>query len=285
VAFSSIGLLHPGEMGAAIGAALVRAGHTVSWASNGRSEASARRAAAAGLVDVGSVEAVAQGCDLILSVCPPHAALDLARQVAGLRYGGTYVDANAIAPQTAREIATVVHSGGGSSVDGGIIGAPPSPSNTTRLYLSGPSASEVCAMFAGTAVEARVIPGDPAAASALKMCFAAWTKGTAALLLDIRALALAEGVEAALLNEWHRSLPELAGRSLQSAHQAATKGWRWVGEMDQIAATFRAAGLPDGFHRAAAEIYARPPRDEMAQADAATLARVLQALAAEDPSD
>jgi hypothetical protein len=133
-------------------------------------------------------------------------------------------------------------------------------------------------VFAGTAVEARVIPGDQAAASALKMCFAAWTKGTAALLLDIRALALAEGVDAALLTEWESSLPDLAGRSLQAARQAATKGWRWVGEMDQIAATFRAAGLPDGFHRAAAEIYARPTRDETAAADGATLAAVLRSL-------
>jgi 3-hydroxyisobutyrate dehydrogenase-like beta-hydroxyacid dehydrogenase len=283
VAALSIGLLHPGEMGAGIGAVLVGAGHTVSWASAGRSAVSARRATAAGLVDVRTLDAVAEGCDLIVSVCPPHAALDLAHQVAGLRFGGTYLDANAIAPETARAIAATVHSGGGRYVDGGIIGAPPSPSHTTRLYLSGPAAPEVCDLFAGTAVDARIIAEDDAAASALKMCFAAWTKGTSALLLDIRALALAEGVDAALLTEWQGSFPELEGRSLLAAFQAATKGWRWVGEMEQIAATFRSAGLPDGFHRAAAEVYARPPRDELARADAATLARVLQALAAEDP--
>jgi 3-hydroxyisobutyrate dehydrogenase-like beta-hydroxyacid dehydrogenase len=276
VAFSSIGLLHPGEMGAGIGAALVGAGYTVSWASTGRSEPSARRATSAGLVDVRSIGAMVEGSDLIISVCPPHAAIDVAHQVAGFR--GTYLDANAISPETAREIAAVVQSGGARYVDGGIIGAPPSPSNAPRLYLSGPSAPDVCDVFAGTAVEARVIPGDQAAASALKMCFAAWTKGTAALLLDIRALALAEGVDAALLTEWESSLPDLAGRSLQAARQAATKGWRWVGEMDQIAATFRAAGLPDGFHRAAAEIYARPTRDETAAADGAPLAAVLRSL-------
>jgi 3-hydroxyisobutyrate dehydrogenase-like beta-hydroxyacid dehydrogenase len=278
VAFSSIGLLHPGEMGAGIGTELVGAGYSVSWASNGRSASSARRAGAAGLVDAGSLEAVTQGCDLVVSVCPPHAALDLARQVAGLRFEGTYLDANAIAPQTAREVAAVVRSGGGRSVDGGIIGAPPSLSNPTRLYLSGAGAAEVGEVFARTAVEARVIPGDDAAASALKMCFAAWTKGTTALLLDVRALAIAEGVDAALLREWEHSLPDLAGRSQQGARQAATKGWRWVGEMDQIAATFRTAGLPDGFHRAAAEVYAAPTRDEGAPADGATLAAVLRSL-------
>jgi 3-hydroxyisobutyrate dehydrogenase-like beta-hydroxyacid dehydrogenase len=278
VAFTSIGLLHPGEMGAGIGATLVSAGHRVSWASSGRGASSARRAAAAGLFDVHSVEAMTESCDLIVSVCPPSAALDVARQVAGFGFDGTYLDANAIAPATAREVAAVLEQAGGRSVDGGIIGPPPSPSSSPRLYLSGPSAPPVRDLFAGTAVEAQVISEDQSAASALKMCFAAWTKGTTALLLDVRALALAEGVEGPLLAEWEHSLPDLAGRSLQSAQQAATKGWRWVGEMDQIAATFRSAGLPDGFHRAAAEVYAGPERDEAAVADAVTLENVLHAL-------
>jgi 3-hydroxyisobutyrate dehydrogenase-like beta-hydroxyacid dehydrogenase len=276
VTFSSIGLLHPGEMGAGVGATLVRTGHRVSWASAGRGTSSARRAAAAGLVDVHSVEAMAESCDLIISVCPPRAALDVARQVAG--FGGTYLDANAIAPSTARQVAALVEQGGGTYVDGGIIGGPPSPSLSPHLYLSGPSATPVRDLFVDTEVEALVISEDPTAASALKMCFAAWTKGTTALLLDVRALAVAEGVEGPLLAEWEHSLPDLAGRSLLSAQQAATKGWRWVGEMDQIAATFRAAGLPDGFHRAAAEIYARPDRDEGAAADESTLGVVLGAL-------
>lgn len=263
-------------MGAGIGAALVGAGHKVAWASSGRGALSARRADAAGLVDVGSVEAMAESCDLIISVCPPSAALDVARQVAG--FGGTYLDANAIAPATAREVAAVVEQAGGRYVDGGIIGGPPSQSSSPRLYLSGPSAPSVRDVFTDTTVEARVISEDQAAASALKMCFAAWTKGTTALLLDVRALAIAEGVEESLLAEWAHSLPDLAARSLGSAQQAATKGWRWVGEMDQIAATFRSAGLPDGFHRAAAEIYARPDRDEGAVADAVTLGKVLRAL-------
>jgi len=225
---------------------------------------------------VHSVHAMAESCDLIISVCPPSAALDVARQVAG--FGGTYLDANAIAPATARAVATLVEQSGGRYVDGGIIGGPPGPSSSPRLYLSGSSAPSVADLFAGTTVQARVISEDEAAASALKMCFAAWTKGTAALLLDVRALAIAEGVEGPLLAEWEQSLPDLAGRSLHAAQQAATKGWRWVGEMDQIAATFRSAGLPEGFHRAAAEIYARPDRDEVAKGDSATLEHVLRAL-------
>ena len=265
-------------MGAGIGATLVSAGHRVSWASSGRGASSARRAGAAGLFDVYSVEAMTESCDLIVSVCPPSAALDVARQVAAVGFGGTYLDANAIAPATARQVAAVLEEAGGRYVDGGIIGPPPSSSSSPRLYLSGPSAPPVRDLFAGTAVQAHVISEDRSAASALKMCFAAWTKGTAALLLDVRALALAEGVEGPLLAEWEHSLPDLAGRSLPAAQQAATKGWRWVGEMDQIAATFRSAGLPDGFHRAAAEVYDRPDRDEAAAADTVTLENVLRAL-------
>jgi len=263
-------------MGAGIGATLVSAGHSVSWASSGRGASSARRAAAAGLVDVHSVETMVASCDLIISVCPPRAALDVAAEVIG--FGGTYLDANAIAPATARQVAALVTRAGARYVDGGIIGGPPSPSSSPRLYLSGPSALSVRDVFAGTAVQAQVISEDETAASALKMCFAAWTKGTAALLLDVRALALAEGVDGPLLAEWEHSLPDLAGRSLGAAQQAATKGWRWVGEMEQIAATFESAGLPDGFHRAAAEIYARPERDETAVADIATLGYVLRSL-------
>jgi hypothetical protein len=101
-------------------------------------------------------------------------------------------------------------------------------------------------------VSARV--GD---ASAVKMAYAAWTKGTAALLLAVRETARAEGVEDALVAEWARSLPDLADAHARAVRSATAKGWRWVAEMDEIAATFAAAGQPDGFHRAAAEIYRR----------------------------
>ncbi len=274
----SIGLVHPGEMGAAIGAALVGSGRRVMWASAGRSEASVRRAERAGLFDAGYVDALVRGCDVIISVCPPSAAVEVATEVSSLGFVGTYLDANAVAPDTARTVAAVIGAAGGRYVDGGIIGGPPSTDSSPRLYLSGSSADEVRDLFTGTAVDARVISAEPADASALKMCFAAWTKGTTALLLDIRALAIAEGVEEPLLNEWQSSLQELGPRSLQAGRAAATKGWRWVGEMEEIASTFRSAGLPDGFHMAAAEIYRRPARDEGAVADAATLSSVLRAI-------
>ena len=250
---SVIGLLHPGEMGAAVGRCLTGAGHEVLWASEGRGPETAARARAAGLADAGTAAEMAERADLILSICPPHAALDTAWAVQG--FGGLYVDANAISPATAREVALMVEEGGATYVDGGIIGLPPAMAGSTRLYLSGEQAPAVRHLFDRTPVDARVIGGGTWAASAVKMAYASWTKGTAALLLAARALARAEGVEDVLLAEWALSQPALADRSVGAARSAATKGWRWVAEMEEIAATMAAAGLPEGFHRAAAEIY------------------------------
>jgi len=253
----TVGLLHPGEMGAAVGRCLADGGHAVLWLPEGRSAASAERAEAAGLIAVGSLAALVRQADVIVSVCPPHAALDVARQMAG--FAGLYVDANAISPATAREVAAIVEADGAAYVDGGIIGSPPVTPGHTRLYLSGERAPEVSRLFEGTNLEARLVDRDPAAgaASAVKMAYASWTKGSAALLLAARALARAEGVEDVLVAEWAMSQPGLADRSARAAGSAAAKGWRWVAEMEEIAATMAAAGLPDGFHLAAAEIYRR----------------------------
>jgi 3-hydroxyisobutyrate dehydrogenase-like beta-hydroxyacid dehydrogenase len=246
-----VGLLHPGEMGSAVGATLASRGETVIWASAGRSAATAERAQSAGLEDVGSVEELCRRSDVILSVCPPHAAVEVAEAARG--FPGIYVDANAVSPGTARSIEELV----GRCVDGGIVGPPPAEQGTTRLYLSGREAAQVADLFAGTTLDARIVSADVGAASAVKMAFAGWTKGSAALLLAIRALARAEGVEETLLEEWRLSLPELEDRSVAAARSAQKKGWRWIGEMEEIAQTFDSAGLPDGFHRAAAEIYRR----------------------------
>ena len=252
----TIGLLHPGEMGAAMGQCLAGAGHQVLWASQGRSAATRKRAAAAGLIGCDLAEIAARS-DLMVSVCPPAAALDVARLVAG--FGGLYLDANAISPATAGEVAAIVTAGGASYVDGGIIGTPPVAPGFIRLYLSGARAREVRSLFDGTAVAARVVECASAdkigAASAVKMAYASWTKGSAALLLASRALARAEGVEPVLLEEWGISQPGLEDRWAGAARSATAKGWRWVAEMEEIAAALAAAGLPEGFHQAAAEIY------------------------------
>jgi 3-hydroxyisobutyrate dehydrogenase-like beta-hydroxyacid dehydrogenase len=249
----TVGLLHPGEMGSALGSTLRQRGHTVLWASSGRSDATAGRAASAGLVDVGSATAMASRSDVIVSACPPHAAAEVAESVSA--YQGVYLDANAISPASARTIASTIEGVGGRFVDGGIVGPPPRSRGTTRIYLSGASAPVLADLFTDSTVEAVVVSPDVGQASAVKMAYAAWTKGSAALLLAIRDLARSEDVESTLLEEWRTSLPELEEQSERAALSAATKGWRWVGEMEEIASTFAAADLPEGFHRAAAEVF------------------------------
>jgi 3-hydroxyisobutyrate dehydrogenase-like beta-hydroxyacid dehydrogenase len=271
-----IGLLNPGEMGAAVAGCLTGRGHRVLWASEGRGPDTAARASDAGLTDVRTARRMVAAADVIMSICPPHAALDVAWAVHG--FTGLYLDANAIAPDTAREVAKLITDSGGRYVDGGIIGSPPRTAGTTRLYLSGPHASEIRELFAGTALEPRIVAGPETAASAVKMAYAAWTKGSSALLLTARALAQAEGVEDALLAEWSVSQPQLLDQVERAARSAVTKGWRWVGEMDEIAASMDGAGLPDGFHQAAAEVYRRAPRLPQPPADDAVLKAVLTGL-------
>jgi 3-hydroxyisobutyrate dehydrogenase-like beta-hydroxyacid dehydrogenase len=233
-----VGLLHPGEMGAAVGLVLQSNGHQVLWASEGRSEATRSRAET--FRDAGTLAALVGEADLILSICPPHAALEVARDVAG--FNGTYVDANAISPAHASEIAAL-HP---RYVDGGIVGGPPREPGTT-LYLSGAGAEAVAELFAESVLNADIV----ANASALKMVYAAWSKGTAALLLAIQQVARHFEVE----EDWRLAAPEVVEGLPRAEHAAETKGWRWVGEMEEIADTFAAAGEPDGFHRAAAEVY------------------------------
>ncbi len=273
---NTIALLHPGEMGAAIGACLAKRGLRVVWASAGRGAATRARAKAAGLEDLGSLEHALGEAEIVLSVCPPHGALALAHEVAGLGFGGIYVDANAISPETARNVGRVVEKSGASFVDGGIIGPPPVEGGRSRMYLAGGASAQVAALFAGSNVEAIPLDGPAGAASALKACYAGWTKGATALLAAVRALAEAEGVEAALLAEWKLSQPELHKRSEVVTAQAR-KAWRWVGEMEEIAASFEAAGLPGGFHLAAAELYRRLEGFKDSAAPP-TLADVIEAL-------
>jgi len=259
---ATVGLLHPGEMGAAVGGSLVSIGHEVLWDPAGRSRATTGRALAAELTG-GTFDRLAAKSSVILSICPPHAALDVAHQVAAAGYTGYYVDANAISVATAEQVAAIVTAVGAAYVDGGIIGPPPEVAGHTRLYLSGPHAAQIRPLFNRSRLDARIVEGPLYAASSVKMAYAAWTKGSSALLLAARALARATGVERTLLAEWQLSQPHLIDQSERAAGAAAARGWRWVGEMEEIAASMNAAGLPDGFHEAAAELYDRAARADV----------------------
>ena len=257
MAQTTIGVLHPGEMGSVVAACAREAGARVVWSSEGRRSATRERAAGAGLEDVGSLRDLVAASDVIVSVCPPESALDVARDVAAAGFARLYVDGNAVSPATAREVAGTIEGAGATFIDGGIIGPPPRKRGTTRLYVSGAGAPQIKALFGDSALEVIVLDAPAGAASAVKMAYASWTKGTSALILSVRALAAIEGVEEALLAEWRTSQPQLLKRAEDAASGSAPKAWRFVGEMNEIAATFAAAGLPDGFHLAAAEIWRR----------------------------
>ena len=244
-------------MGAAIGRQLVDTGHEVLWASEGRSQDTRDRAKKHGLMERPQLAELAREAELIFSICPPEAAMRLVQDLLQVEYQGLFVDANAVSPNTARLIANIAHASGCSPIDGGIVGPPPWQAGTTRFYVSGERKADVVALFEGSNVEVVEVEGDIGAASAVKMCYAAWTKGSAALVLAIRALAQAEGVDLPLLAEWESSQPELPGRLSRAVSITPGRAWRFVGEMDEIAKAFGAANLPEGFHQASAEINRR----------------------------
>lgn len=270
-----VGLLHPGEMGSAIGATLVASGNRVLWASAGRGVQTRERAAGLGLEDAGSVEALVKQAATVLSVAPPHAALDVAREVAGFRFRGIFVDANAIATETTMAIKGLIEDAGGRFVDAGIIGPANRKPGAARIYLAGTEAGAVKRLLDAGPVTPIVLEGAPPAASALKIAYGGWNKASQALLMAIRAYALAEGVDEALLAEWALSQPDLPARSQRAVNDNARKAWRFVGEMEEDARALAQAGLPAGFHAAAADIYQRLA----AYKDTATPPGVAEALA------
>ncbi len=255
-----IGILHPGEMGISVAAAAQNGGHTVCWASRGRSADTKERAKKFGLRDLETIDELCKECSVVISVCPPHAAESVAGVVVASSYKGLFVDANAIAPQRLIRIGESMTRAGIRFVDGGIIGLPAWKPGSTWLYLSGPDAAEVAACFSAGPLETQVLGPAIGKASALKMCYAAYTKGTAALLCGILGTAESLGVREDLFNQWKREDAKFLDESISRVRFVTSKAWRWSAEMDEISRTFSDAGMPGEFHAAAAEIYRRLAR-------------------------
>ena len=250
-----VGILHPGAMGISVAASAQNSGNALFWASEGRSSQTRARAEKHTLIDTHTLERLCQTCSIIVSVCPPHAAEAVAQQVLANSFHGLYVDANAISPQRAVRIGEAMAERGVAFVDGGIIGGPAWESNTTWLYLSGREAERVANCFSAGPLQAEMIGEEIGKASALKMCFAAYTKGTTALLCAILAAAEGLNVREELEQQWSRNGSDFAGQAVQRVTRVTAKAWRFTAEMEEIAATFEATGMPAGFHNAAADIY------------------------------
>ena len=254
---SNIGILHPGEMGISIAVSAINSGHQVYWLSEGRSEKTRGRAERYELRQIDSLSQLCQTCKILISVCPPHAAEEVATSVNEAGFRGLYLDANAISPQRAVKIGQLLEGNGILFVDGGIIGGPAWTPKETWLYLSGEHSQEIALCFSKGLLETRIIGDAVGKASALKMCYAAYTKGTTALLSAVLASAESLGVREELYQQWDMGEPGFSDQVDQRVTRVTAKAWRFEGEMNEIASTFREAGLPDGFHLAAADIYHR----------------------------
>jgi putative dehydrogenase len=238
----TVAVISPGEMGAGVARHLRDSGLRVVTALAGRSPRTRERAAAAGMEDAGSLAGAVGAADMLLAILPPGRALELARAV-GRDAGPIYVDCNAVSPATARAVGAAV---GERYVDAGIIGGPEAP----RIYASGPHARELAAL----PLDVRVLDGEIGQASALKMCYAALTKGLSALLAESMVAAAEHGVAGALREELADSQPQFLAGARRLAG-VVPKAYRWIAEMEEIAATFDQVGLTPRMLLGAADVY------------------------------
>jgi 3-hydroxyisobutyrate dehydrogenase-like beta-hydroxyacid dehydrogenase len=264
----TVAVVSPGAMGTAIGGALARGGARVVATVAGRSERTRGLAAGSSLELLEDLRAVVGEADVVLSVVPPEAAPDVARDVlrAARETGRAplYADLNAIAPATVARIASELREDGLDVVDGSISGPPPRSPGTTRLYLSGPRAVEIASLpFDG--VDGIVVGPEIGSASAVKMSTASVYKGSAALLTQALLAAHANGVVEHVLTDLRTASPELVANVERRLGYAAAKSGRYVGEMREIAATQSAAGLTPALFEAMAEVYEALARTALAR--------------------
>ena len=252
---TKIGILHPGEMGISVAASAINNEHQVLWASENRSDKTRIRAEKHGLIELDSLVELCQICEIIFCICPPHAAEDVANSVIEHGFNGYYLDANAISPQRAIKIGQMMETAGISLVDGGVIGGPAWRPKETFLYLSGKDANIIADCFTSGALETKIIGDEIGKASALKMCYAAYSKGTTALLAAILAAAESLDVRAELYQQWDMDDSNFSELTNRRVTRTTAKAWRFEGEMHEISSTFQEAGLPNGFHQAAAEVF------------------------------
>lgn len=251
----TVGVLHPGQMGAAVAAQLRRGGARVLWCPAGRSSATTQRAARAGLEPVAGLAELLDTAGSILSICPPAFAEQVAEQVARCGFAGCYVDANAISTQRLGRIAERLTAAGSRVLDGAIIGPPPADGTPARLYLAGapPDVEAVAERFAGTAVQVVAMTSGLGAASALKMAYAGYQKATRTLAGLAHALAAGHGVTDHLLAEAARMTTSPLAE-LDYLRSVAPRAWRWRPEMLEVADTLGADGLPTDLARATATV-------------------------------
>ena len=253
-----IGLMTPGDMGQAIALQLKQKGFSVHTALEKRSERSKTLASQADLIDVGSIDRLTECCDVILSIMNPGAALEfgaeLARAMARTQCRPLFVDCNAIAPVTVQEIEAKIIAAGGRCADGSIVGPPPRDGKKCRLYVSGAEAAEL-QQLATAQMDVKVLSNRVGDASALKMCYAAMTKGVGALVLELLIAGRRLGIGEALVNQIMETERGIYDAVMRKLTVMPPKAYRWVPEMNQIARCMESAGMTPRMVQGAADIY------------------------------
>ncbi len=254
----NIGIVSPGDMGQAVAQTLKESGLGVHAALEGRSARTRALAMEAGLEDCGSMRSLVEHCDMLLSILNPAAAVENAQAVAAaMRETGrrpVFVDCNAIAPQTMRDIDGIIRSAGGECVDAGIIGPPPRGKASMRLYASGPQAG-LAAQLASPRVTVRMVSDRIGDASAVKMCYASYSKAAVALGVEMLVAAHRLGVHETLEQELLGSSADNRDWILKRTPSMPPKAYRWVPEMLEIARTFEGVGMTPRMLQGAADLY------------------------------
>ncbi len=249
--------MSPGDMGSGVGGALKQNGLRVMTALNGRSDTSKKRAAEESFEDVGSLDELVKKCDLILSILVPSEALSFAQEVAEAivrtRSEVAVADCNAVSPATAMKIGEIITLAGGKYIDAGIIGPSPRRGTAPRFYASGEHAS-ILGELDKKGISVPIMDGPIGRASGLKMVYAALTKGTAALYASTLMTAHSLGLYEALIKEMELSQAGTLA-AMNRVKTISAQAFRWIGEMEEIAATFGDAGMSSNIHTGAAETF------------------------------
>ena len=257
MALGTVAILSPGSMGSAVGQALRESGYDVVTNLDGRSERTRVLAEEAGFRAVSGIDSIVEEADLVMSILVPSEAISVAREAAAAmkRTGASpaYADCNAVSPDTARELGGIIEAAGGRFIDAGIIGGPPGSGSPPRFYASGPHEA-VIGELDGKGIIVPLLGGDVGRASAIKMCYASLTKGVSALQTAALVAAYRLGLSSELEEEMSSSQANVLAQ-MQSVIGLPGKAFRWVGEMEEIAATFESVGVTGNFHHGAAEIF------------------------------
>ena len=258
MAIKTIAILSPGDMGHGVGMALGKHGYDVITCLAGRSQRTRDLAQAGNFREVPTLEVLLEEADLILSILVPAHAEGVAQSVAdAMRDSGTrkpFADCNAVSPETSKRLESIINSAGGDYIDAGIIGGSPARGAEPRFYTSGPHSS-IMDELDGQGIAIRNVGGEAGRAASVKMCYASFTKGTSALQVAMMTAAQSLGVYDELAAELSSSQSENLSRMEGNVPRLPSNAGRWIGEMEEIAATFDSAGVTPHLHLGAAEIF------------------------------